>query len=623
MCGICGIIYDDPSRPIEHHVLESMARTMIHRGPDDEGYYLGRGAGLGMRRLSIIDVEGGHQPFTSKNGDVVAVCNGEIYNHREIRRMLEAKGHVFRTRSDAEVLPHLYEEFGADLPNQLNGMFGLAVWDERNRALLLARDRMGEKPLYWTHQKGVFLFASELKAILAHPEIESNVDRASLSKYLAYEYVPAPGTIMQGVHKLKPGHLLVYNNKQVISRHYWDIPVGKEYHGISEEEAAREIRRLLELSVERRLMSDVPLGAFLSGGIDSSSIVAMMSRLKSPRDIKSFSIAFYDKSFDESGHARKVAAFFGTEHHEELCAPKDLVEILPKACDILDEPFADASIIPTYALARFARRHVTVALSGDGGDELFAGYPTFQAEEYAKYFHRIPGILRKSVQKIINCLPASDANISFDFKLKRFLKGANEKDFTRHAIWMGSFSPDEQHSLLAFDFPPDTFSEVEKYARAAWGSDGGNRLLYIYKKLYLADDILTKIDRASMANSLESRAPFLDHELVEFVARLPYRLKLNGLKMKYILKKAMGPVLPKGITARAKKGFGIPVAKWIKGPLKNIFLDTFDSAKIRREGFFKPGAVSGILKDHLSGRVDNRKKLWTLFMFEQWFERWG
>lgn len=624
MCGICGIIHDDPGRPVERHDLEAMNRTMVHRGPDDEGYFYGRGSGLAMRRLSIIDVDGGHQPLLSEDGRVAAVCNGELYNFKEVRRGLEAQGHVFRTRTDVEILPHLYEQYGVKAPTFINGMFGFAIWDEPNRTLLLARDRMGEKPLYYAHQQGVLLFGSELKSLLAHPALAKRIDRAALAKYLAYEYIPAPHTIFEGIRKLEPGQMLVARNGRIEASLYWDIPRGTEDSPLSEEEAARELLRLLELSVERRLVSDVPLGVFLSGGIDSSSIVAMMSRLRDPRQIKTFSIAFAEKSFDESSWARQVAAHFGTDHREQLCTPSDLLKLMPKVADLLDEPFADPSIIPTYALAKFTRSHVTVALGGDGGDELFAGYPTFQAEKAARCYAALPRALRRGlIEPLVRLLPTSDDNISLDFKAKQFIKGAAIVDPSRHMVWMGAFSPSEQRELFAVDPPGGIYDDATRYAQAAFDASPGNRLLYLYMKLYLAEDILTKVDRATMGVSLESRAPFLDHEFVEFAAKLPYRMKLRGFTMKHLLKKAMGPRLPQGIAGRGKKGFGIPVAKWVKGPMRDLVLDLFDVTRIKREGLFRAGAVSQIVKDHLAGRVDNSKKIWTLLMFEQWLERWG
>ncbi len=623
MCGICGIIHDDPERPVDRGVLEAMNRTMTHRGPDDKGFFYGRGSGLAMRRLSIIDVEGGHQPLLSEDGRVVAICNGELYNFKELRRELESRGHLFRTRSDAEILPHLYEERGAGLVDPVNGMFGLAVWDEKERSLVLARDRMGEKPLYYARAGKSFLFGSELKAILAHPEVVRRIDRSSLAKYLAHDYVPAPHTIIEGVAKLEPGQLLVWRAGRLEKKNYWDLPRAAEAY-VGEEEAASELLRLLEKSVAIRLASDVPLGVFLSGGIDSSSVLAMMARVRRPEEIKTFSISFAEKSFDESSWARRVAAHFGTEHRERMCTPAELLKLMPKVAELLDEPFADASIIPTYALAKFTREHVTVALGGDGGDELFAGYPTFQAERAAGLYAALPSFVRRGfIDRIVGLLPVSDENISFDFKVRRFIKGAAVPGPARHIVWLGAFSPAEQRDLFAVDPPGGVFEDAARHWESGAGFSRGNRLLYTYKKLYLAEDILTKVDRATMGVSLESRAPFLDHELVEFVAKLPYRMKLKGFTMKHLLKKAVGPLLPEGVAGRAKKGFGVPVAKWVKGPIREMVLDCLSVDRIKREGIFRAGAVSGIIKDHMSGRENSAKKIWSLLMFERWLERWG
>lgn len=619
MCGICGIIYDEQARRVEPAILETMNRTMIHRGPDDEGVYIKGPAGIAMRRLSIIDLKGGHQPITNEDGSVVVVLNGEIYNHEELREELETNGHKFKTRSDAEVIPHLYEEYGANFLGKLNGMFGLAVWDEKQKRLLLARDRMGKKPLYYTKQKGMFIFGSEIKAVVAHPDIDRTIDRTSLAKYLAYEYVPSPRSIFKEIFKLEPGHLLILEKGRYTTRQYWNIPKD-EFKNISVSEAKNTLHDLLLKSVRRRLISDVPLGVFLSGGIDSSTVTYMMTRLMPPKQVKSFSIAFAEKSFDESSYARKVADRFGTNHHEKICTANDLIILIPEIQSFLDEPLGDASIVPTYALSKFTRQHVTVALGGDGGDELFAGYPTFQAERLARIYRAVPNFLRNAViEPIANRLPVSDENISSDFKVKQFIKGAKIKDESRHIIWMGSFSQAEQQRILPG--ATDLFDDVSRHTDP--GLSYGNRLLYIYKKLYLCEDILVKVDRASMGCSLEVRAPFLDPHVVEFASRLPYKMKLKGLTMKYLLKEMTRDLLPAGIADRPKKGFGIPVAKWIKGPLKEMTQDLLSPTKIRREGFFEPGEVQTILGDHLECRVDNRKKLWTLLAFELWYDRWA
>ncbi|MFA4974307.1 MAG: asparagine synthase (glutamine-hydrolyzing) [bacterium] len=623
MCGICGIIYDDPSRPVEREVLVRMNRTMSHRGPDDEGYYIADGAGLAMRRLAIIDVDGGRQPVMSEKGDVIALENGEIYNFEELRRELLSKGHLFKSRTDSEVIPHLYEEEGEGLPKRLNGMFGIAVWDSSKRVLLLARDRMGEKPLYWTKRDGALIFASELKAILAYGK-GWRPDRCAIQMYLAHEYVPAPHTIFEGVSKLEAGEMLLLKGGVLELRRYWSVPLGQERNDISETEAREKLLRLLSNSVKQRLVSDVPLGVFLSGGVDSSTILAMMARHMRPGDIKTFSISFSERSFDESHHARRVAGHFGTDHHEELCSPDSLIEILPKVTELLDEPFADPSIIPTYALSRFTREHVTVALGGDGGDELFAGYPTFQAERAANWYLKLPRAMRRSlVDPLARALTVSDENMSRHFLARQFLKGVERKDASRHPIWMGAFSDDELSELMIGGLACDVYSVEKRLYEEAFGSRGGNDLLYCYMRTYLAEDIFTKVDRASMGVSLETRAPFMAPEVVEFVSRLPYSMKLRGFRMKHLLKDAVSDLLPRGIAARPKKGFGVPIAKWVKGPLREMTLDLLSQGRMKREGFFDPEVVEGIVGDHFAGRADNRKKIWTLLMFQRWMERWG
>jgi len=553
----------------------------------------------------------------------VVIQNGEIYNYQGLRNALQKRGHTFQTNSDTEVLSPAYLEFGNFFPQELAGMFAIALWDKRTKRLLLARDRMGKKPLYWTLQNGVLTFGSELKVLLACPYVEAKLDHVSLQKYLAHEYIPAPRTIFENIFKLEPGHVLIFENGKVEIKRYYDVPTEGESSQISEQFALQEFKALFERAVERRLMSDVPLGVFLSGGLDSSSVVAAMRKLMPPERIKTFSIGFAEKSFDEASFARQVAQHFGTTHHEQECTPEQLQALLPEVVNFLDEPLGDASLIPTFALSKFTRQHVTVALGGDGGDELFAGYPTFLAENYAQTYQRLPKMLRERfLEPLIRALPVSDENISFDFKAKQFVKGASRDKAARHMTWMGSFASVEQQKLLCAPIPDDVFSEAHRYLKQAQHASPGNQLLYLYKKMYLADDILTKVDRASMAASLECRAPFLDHDVVNFVARLPYHFKLHGSTLKYLLKKTYEKELPTGIAARAKKGFGIPVAKWLKGPLKELALHEFSSSKLRSQGIFQVTEVQRLLNEHLSGKADHRKKLWTLLIFQLWHERW-
>ncbi len=627
MCGITGIA--DLSGPVRAEILQRMTRTLRHRGPDEESFHLpapapgGVGMGFGFRRLAIIDLTGGRQPMCNENGSIWIVCNGEIYNHADLRRELEAKGHTFRTHCDVEVLLHLYEERGTECLTKVNGMFALAIWDGKNQTLFLARDRMGKKPLYYRDTPAQLIFGSEVKALLAHPDCPRELDARNLSKYLAFEYVPSPHCIFKGIHKLPAGHWLTWKNGETRVSRYWDLKFSSGADHRSEDDVAEELRERLKEAVRLRLISDVPLGVFLSGGIDSSSVVAMMAELMPPERIKTFAIGFEEKSFDESGHARRVASFFGTDHREQILQGKAMLDILPEVAAFLDEPLADASIIPTFLLSKFTRQHVTVALGGDGGDELFAGYPTFQAHRMAA-FYKIPRILHERIiRPLAECLPASSDNFSFDFKVKRFLRGMGLRPEIRDQFWVGSFTPDEQRALLQGPAPEiDEYEDVTEAEKNCGSNNSMERLIYLYCKFYLQDGILTKVDRASMACSLEARAPFLDYTFVEFANAIPFRFKLKGLTTKYILKKAMHKKLPPEILGRGKKGFGIPVAKWFREDLREPMLDFLSESRIRRQGIFNPAEVTRLVDQHLRGNKDNRKQLWTLFMFELWTEQY-
>jgi asparagine synthase (glutamine-hydrolysing) len=623
MCGICGIV--QLHGPIDQQVLRRMTAALRHRGPDDEGFYVSQdpgpaGVGLGFRRLSIIDLVTGNQPISNEDGSIQLVFNGEIYNYGELRSELVSRGHRLATESDTEVIVHLYEDLGPRCFERLNGMFGLALWDARSGELVLARDRFGKKPVYYADLGDGLLFASELKSLLEHPRCPTELDFDGLSRYLALEYVPTPYSIFAGVRKLAGGHLLRWRDGRVSIEQFWDLDIDPDEPHRPDAEYVDEFRELLRAAVRRRLVSDVPLGAFLSGGIDSSSVVAMMVDALPAGSVKTFSVGFEERSFDESLHARRVAAHFGTDHHEEVFTPGVLLDTLPTVVDWLDEPFGDASILPTYLLSRFTREHVTVALGGDGSDELLAGYPTFPADRLARLY-RIPRLLHSNVvAPLADRLPVSTANFSFDFKLKRFLRAAASHEDVRHPVWLGSFTPGEQAALLT-EPPTDPFVEQRRVLRQG-GSDHLGRLIYLYAKTYLQDDILVKVDRASMACSLEVRAPFLDVELAEFLSRVPSRLKLHRFDTKYLLKRAMADHLPSGIATRAKKGFGIPVAAWFKGELREALQDELSPDRVRRQGLFEPAEVARLVSEHLSGRRDHRKALWTLFVFQLWHRHW-
>jgi asparagine synthase (glutamine-hydrolysing) len=542
------------------------------------------------------------------------VENGEIYNHLELRELLLAAGHSFNTQSDTEVLVHGYEEWGGGLVERLNGMFGFAVFDRRRGSVLLARDRMGIKPLHYAIDGDRLVFASELKALLRDPALRKGIDPDALDDYLAYEFVPSPSCIVRGISKLQPGHTLTWSvgeGSQSLRR-YWAPQLNSDgAGGRGVEEECEKLRSVLRESVRKELISDVPLGVFLSGGIDSSAVAAMMSQLGG--EVKSFSVGFADRSFDESAHARLVAKHLGTDHHELTLEPRMLLDLVPRLPDLLDEPLGDASIIPTYLLSEFTRRHVKVALGGDGGDELFAGYPTLQAHRLARYYMKAPSLLRKGlVEPAVRRLPVSRGNLSFDFRAKRFVSGAAYPTAERHQRWMGSFDREERTGLLA--------RGVRHADSGAADENPLNQVLMLDMRLYLENDILVKLDRASMMASLEGRVPLLNNDFVEYATQLPLNMKLRGLQSKFLLKRALRGILPAAILNRPKKGFGIPIAHWFRGPLKEQMLSVLSQERIAREGFFDPSVVRRLIDDHLDGRRDNRKQLWTLFAFELWHE---
>jgi asparagine synthase (glutamine-hydrolysing) len=629
MCGICGIIYADWARPVETVLIEAMCRTIVHRGPDDQGVYVQGNVGLGSRRLSIIDLEGGRQPIHNEDETVWIVFNGEIYNYPDLTRLLERRGHRFYTGSDTETIVHAYEEFGDEFLQHLNGMFAFALWDVQRQRLLLARDRTGIKPLYYTQHDGALIFGSELKTILAYPNIPRTIDLVALDEYLSFEYVPSPRTIFQGISKLPPGHALAFAEDQVRTWQYWDINLarseGVQPKRLSEYEA--ELLEVLREAVHKEMISDVPIGVLLSGGIDSSAVAALMAEA-APENVKSFSIAFDDPSFDESHHARQVVRYLGTEHHELTLTPKTMLDLVPRIAEFLDEPLGDSSIIPTFLLSQIARQYVKVALGGDGGDELFAGYSTLQAHRLVEYYERLlPGVVRYHlVPWVVDRLPVSFDNISFDFKARRFIAGRGVSLMERHHLWLGSFTPTQKRQLLqpwAQVQEKDTYHVAFDHLHACQAREPLNQLLYCDMKLYLDGDILPKVDRASMANSLEVRVPLLNHTLVEYVAGLPHDLKLHRLTTKYILRRALRGRLPDAILRRGKKGFNMPVAKWLTGPLYPLAEEMFSEERLEREGFFEPTYVRGLLEDHLAGWHDHRKLLWTLLVFQLWYERWG
>jgi len=637
MCGICGDV--DLLGAPDGEPVHRMARALTHRGPDAEGFFVEGPAALGHRRLSILDLSGGVQPMV-RDG-VALVFNGQAYEHDEVRERLRAKGHSFTTRSDTEVVLRAYLEWGEGFVEELHGMFAIALWDARRRKLVLARDRLGKKPLYYALAQGSswtaapdgaatrVVFGSELKAFAAHGGVPRELDREALAQYLAVEYVPAPRSIHRHIFKLPAAHVAVLDERGFRMRRYWELPAPSRER-IGTREAADELARLLDRAVARRLVADVPVGVFLSGGIDSTTIAALATRHKDP--LQTFSIGFAEASFDETPYAQLASRRLGTRHATERLSGNACLDLLPDAIASLDEPFADPSFLPTLLLSRFTRRTVKVALAGDGGDELFAGYDPFLAHRPAALLGSLPDGVHRLLRFAVGRLPASSSNMSVDFRVKQFLRGASAPASLRHQAWIGSFLPDELSELLHPDLRAsaapevayqEVLAEAERSARAGVRPGSIDEALRFYLGRYLADDILVKADRASMAASLELRAPFLDTHVVEFAARLPARLKLSLTRTKVLLKRAMRGIVPDEILRRPKKGFGIPVAAWIRGPLRPLFEDLYSESELRRSGLFEPRAARAMLQRHVAGRADLRKPLWTLAMFQLWQRKWG
>jgi asparagine synthase (glutamine-hydrolysing) len=622
MCGIAGFIRND-GQTADRGIVERMTATLAHRGPDGEGYFCEGPIAVGHRRLSIIDVEGGAQPMSNEDGTIWVSYNGELYNELELRRELEAKGHRYRTSSDTESLVHLYEEHGVDFVRRLNGMFALAIWDRNHARLVLARDRMGQKPLFYGMLPGGGLaFGSEPKAVLAHPQTGRALDTESLARYLFYEYVPAPHSIWRSLRKLPRAHVLVWEAGSVAVRRYWESPVVSPVE-TDFPATAEAFWGEFRSSVARHRRSDVPLGVFLSGGVDSSSVAAALCEVEPARNVRTFSIGFEDPSFDESDHARLVAQHLGTDHHERTFSIQTAYELLPEVAAWLDEPFGDASILPTHLLSRFAREEVTVVLGGDGADELLAGYPTFTAERAAGFFRRLPRPAQALAGAAVGRLPVDHRNFSLDFKLKQFLRGAAEPLPLAHQRWLGSFSGEEIARLLVDGDSVGIEAEHLRRAEAIGGGDDAlSRSLALYQDTYLPEDILTKVDRASMACSLEVRAPFLDTDLVDLMQALPPSFKYGRNQTKRLLKQAAASRLPASTLARPKKGFGIPVARWLRGPLTPMVDRLLGRDRLQRQGIFRPEEVARRVAEHRAGVRDHRKPLWTLLMFQLWYDQW-
>ncbi len=639
MCGICGI-FNTVLDPLTHgERIGRMSQSLAHRGPDSQGEFKLPCLALAVRRLSIIDLETGEQPLRNEAGDVTVVFNGEIYNFRETRRKLEQRGHCFRTQSDGEVIAHLYEQHGPEFVRELNGMFAIALWDDRRKRLVLARDRAGEKPLYYWLENHTLVFASEIKAILEYPEVSRRIDPEAVPQYLFYGYVPSPRTIFSHIKRLPAGHRMVVEGGGVRIESYWSLKdhlQGRKrpersspLRSSNDPSLLSELRGRLREAVLSRLVSDVPLGVFLSGGVDSSTLAALMSDL-APGQVNTFSVTFRERSFSEEAYAQLVARHFHTQHHVLVADERALCDGLRAMAARLDEPLADPAVIPTFLLSRFARPSITVALSGEGSDEIFGGYPTYLGARLARYYLRLPRFFRRQLlERLSPLLPVSSKAVPLGLFLRRFLSSAERSPAERHQIWFGMFSPQELDEILGSEIkegtPPSlrVFAPVWDAIQGVVYENGLAEALYLDFSLYLADDLLVKVDRASMACSLEVRTPFLDHRLIEFVAGLPVSLKVRHLQLKYLLKKAVEPWLPREIVYRQKRGFSVPIASWLRQDLRPVLEKMLSENRLKREGFFNPGVVRRLIDEHRCGKADHRKTLWTLLMFELWHEHWA
>lgn len=618
MCGICGISHFGGS--VERGTIEAMCASLRHRGPDDHGIHLHGSVGLGATRLSIIDVEGGHQPLCNETGSVWAVQNGEIYNYQELRADLLRCGHRLATHSDTEVLVHLYEQDGDDFVQRLHGMFACAIWDAPRQRLLLARDRFGVKPLVYTLHNGRLIWGSEIKAILA-AGVPRRVDPAALHDYLSFDYVPGPRTMFDGVWKLQAGHLLIWDGDLQVRR-YWDLP-GK-HHEVSRDQAElrAHLRGLLEEAVRETMVSDVPIGAFLSGGLDSSVIVALMSHV-GQGPVRTFSVGFRERSYNELPYARMVADRYGTDHHEVIIEPH-IEEVIHEIVDHFDEPFADSSAVATYYVSEVARRHVKVALSGDGGDEVFGGYTIYQADRLAHLYRRLPRLLSEGmIPGVVGRVPASEGKMSWDLKARRFVERARLDPLTAHASWRVIFTQEMKERLYADGEAErhDSLDLLRAYFDAYPDNDLLNRFLYVDTKVSLVDDMLTKVDRMSMANSLEVRVPLLDHRLVEWMSQVPSDLKVRRLDLKYLFKDVARDLLPRKIVDRRKAGFHVPIPGWIKHELRPLIAEQLHPATVARQGIFDPAYVGGLLDAHRSGSENYSRNIWGLLIFSLWYDR--
>jgi asparagine synthase (glutamine-hydrolysing) len=624
MCGIAGFIDregDDANLREREILLDRMCRLIIHRGPDEQGTAIEGRAALGMRRLSIIDLKTGQQPIYNEDKDLLIIFNGEIYNYLELKRNLESRGYKFKTNSDTETILHAYEEFGERCVDHLRGMFAFAIWNKREESLFIARDRVGKKPLFYSlTEKGVFVFASEMKSLLLHPETRREIDLPAFDAYLTFGYVPEEFCIFKNVRKLQPGHFLVFKNGKITTERYWDFNFEPAPEILAEREYVARLRELIKESVGIRLISEVPLGAFLSGGVDSSTVVGMMSEvLEQP--VKTFSIGFNEDTFNELKYARIAAKHFRTDHHEFIVTP-DLVQIVDELVWHFDEPFADSSALPTFMVSKMAREFVTVVLSGDGGDELFAGYTRYATDQKRGIFSKLPAGLRRGIAAAAKQLPHG-------FFGKNFLYNASLDSVSRYIDSVSHLNRLHKEKIYSTDFQASLNGAAgagekvfQRIAADAKSDSSLDRLLYLDSKTYLPSDILVKVDRMSMANSLEARVPLLDHKLIEFVSKIPASMKMHGFESKYIFRKAIRGLVPDEILDRPKQGFGVPINDWINDQLRTRIHGELGEPRTLERGYFEKSYIKLLLDEHSRGRRDHSHTLWMLWMLELWHRRY-
>lgn len=619
MCGIYGIYQRDGARaPVEW--LAKMGRVTSHRGPDDEGAFAVGRCAIGMRRLSIIDLAGGHQPITNEDESLVVVCNGEIYNFRELRRELEAEGRRFKTQSDTEVVLHAYAQWGEGFVARLNGMFGFAIWDARAQTLLVGRDRLGIKPIYYLDDGRRVVFASEAKALLEVPGVTAEVDTAALAAYLELGYVPAPLSMFRGIRKLPIASVMKLSPAGVRIDSYWRPPTAVK-HGVSADEWTQRVRARIEESVRMQMVSDVPIGAFLSGGIDSSAVLAFMAR-HSAAPVKTYSIGFdggaAERFYNELDYARQVARLFKTDHHEILVRP-DVVQLLPKLLWHMDEPIADSAFVTTYLVAQFARRDVKVILSGVGGDELFGGYRRYLGERYMRYLDWLPAAAKRGAARLANRLPSDRHSkwLNYARLAKNFISAAELPFTDRYRAYVGVFGADETAEFMSAK-PARRFDAIAAAFEAAGGEDALARMFAVDAYTQLPDDLLLLTDKMTMAMSLECRVPLLDHELVELAAQIPSSIKVGGGELKALLKKSLADVLPREILYRSKRGFGAPFGAWMKGALSELLAGALSRDSVQGRGLLRYPPVARLIEDHRANRVDGTDKLLALLNLEIW-----